>query len=746
MGRGSDTRMYSPRSESNTMYSSANEDGDKYSPTSPEDADKRRENKQIKEEERRTKLKDIKHIKIKPSQGLGSGPSLPTEEGLDDGNKRDDEREIGLQGGPAGSRGHLLDMATGAKTGTGSAMGTGNSAVRTGEPMDGAWSTLLKEDDYSYNDKQRAILEMVLNSTYNEAFADDLRNAGINHIDQIYDAVKQPDGINILNALIQQHMPEAQPFSQNLEKPSLFDQDFQSINTSEPMDGAWSELLKRDTHPGSLAAYRQMVENLGDDLPMEQRMAQQLGEKLSPEQLRMRPPSVHTIQDGQFTDNVEHLPDIPILNEKDELHAEGTKNQDEFLDMFSKPSIRNENVGGPPAALDSFVDAMRNEKVDLMREYDDVPDELIQDAKEIDEPVFADDIHDYLDESDYENVPYYAGLQGKPMRRTYTPNMMEREEMPTFAGTPFNEDTNFTMSEPMEDAWSSLLKRETPKSIQARRRREARQQFRPSTGQFKKPPGGQSGGAGATMRRFKARMRGIKGGRKTGLMKPHLSVEMSHRGIATKQPMSKDPQKYRQYMGQQEAQKILGGIRNTFSPHARHSARSFQAGPTGGGRLTGMLPGQAGQMRQPSLTRLRRPRMPRIRPVMPPAPPMPPQVAPPMSSVPSMPAPSSTMMMSEERTQSDILKTNRYANRTEMLELMRRLIAASRKRNKLMKYVQGGGSAFEDGHVPTHPAGVHQHEDEEEKNDGPTQNLETNSSRLGLDPAGHLSGKRGHFG
>ena len=646
MGRGSDTRMYSPRSESNTMYSSANEDGDKYSPTSPEDADKRREDKQIKEEERKDRLKNIKHIKIKPSQGLGSGPSLPTEEGLDDGNKRDDEREIGLQGGPAGSRGHLLDLATGAKTGTGSAMGTGNSAVRTGEPM----------------------------------------------------------------------------------------------------ENAWSELLKRDTHPGSLAAYRQMIEGLGDDLPMHQRMAQQLGEKLSPEQLRMRPPSVHTIQDGQFTDNVEHLPDIPILNEKDEPHAEGSKHQDEFLDMFSKPSIRNENVGGLPAALDSFVDAMRNEKVDLMREYNDVPDELIQDAQEINEPVFADDIHDYLEEADYENLPYYAGLQGKPMRRTYTPNMMEREEMPTFAGTPFNEDTDFTMSEPMDDAWSNLLKRETPKTIQARRRREARQNFRPSTGQFKKPPGGQSGGAGATMRRFKSRMRGIKGGRKTGLMKPHLSVEMSHRGIATKQPMSKDPQKYRQYMGQQEAQKILGGVRNTFSPHARHSARSFQAGPTGGGRLTGMLPGQAGQMRQPSLTRLRRPRMPRIRPVMPPAPPMPPQIAPPMSSVPSMPAPSSTMMMSEERTQSDILKTNRYANRTEMLELMRRLIAASRKRNKLMKYVQGGGSAFENGQVPTHPAGVQQHEDEEEKNDGPTQNLETNSSRLGLDPAGHLSGKRGHFG
>ena len=35
MGRGSDTRMYAPSSESSHMYSSANEDEDKYSPTSP---------------------------------------------------------------------------------------------------------------------------------------------------------------------------------------------------------------------------------------------------------------------------------------------------------------------------------------------------------------------------------------------------------------------------------------------------------------------------------------------------------------------------------------------------------------------------------------------------------------------------------------------------------------------------------------------------------------------------------------
>ena len=588
MGRGSDTRMYSPRSESSHMYGSANEDGGKYSPTSPEDADKRREEKQRKDEERRTKLKDIKHIKIKPSQGLGSGPKLPTEEGLDDGNKRDDEREISLQGGPAGSRGHLLDMATGAKTGTGSAMGTGNSAVRTGEPMKDAWSTLLKASVEDLIQERDRLLESGLNQ-------------------------------------------EAKQFDRVIQQMMRPDQQQQKL-----------------------------VENLG--IPSARLLMPELG-------------------------------DEELTAMGTEMMYEGKQNPD-YIEMQRR--------------MDEYDPQTRQE---FMRNISRMARRMPQ-----------------IEEN----------------RQLAQQNL---ESLEAADPTKFFADQQVMTGEPMEMAWR-LLKRETPKTIQARRRREARQNFRPSTGQFKKPPGGQSGGAGATMRRFKARMRGIKGGKRTGLMKPHLSVEMSHRGIATKQPMSKDPQKYRQYMGQQEAQKILGGIRNTYSPHARHSARSFQAGPTGGGRLTGMLPGQAGQMRQPSLANLsrpRRPRMPRM-PRMPMAPQMP--MMPPAPPAPIMTSEDtpSQIMMSADRTESEILKANRHARKLEMLELMRRLIDLQKKRNKLMKYVQGGGSAFENGHVPTHPAGVQQHEDEDEKNDGPTQNLETNSSRLGLDPAGHLSGKRGHFG
>jgi len=421
MGRGSDTRMYAPRSESNKLHSSANEDEDKYNPASPEYNDKKRDEKKRKEEEKKAQRSKIKHIKIRATQGL-SGEEAPTP--LDDGNKRDDEREMGLQGGPAGSRGHMLDLATGAKSGTGSAMSPG----------------------------------------------------------------------------------------------------------------------------------------------------------------------------------------LPIA-----------------------------------------------------------------------------------------------------------------------------------MSEPMNDAWSTLLKRETPRTIAGRRKREARQQFRPSTGQFKAPPGGMSGGAGATMKRFKAQMRGVKSGKKTGLMKPHLAVEMSHRGIQTKQPLSKDPQKYTAYRGQSEARKILGNVRTPFSPHARFGARSNMAGPTGAGRLSGLLPNQRGLMNRPSIRpmRVRRPRMPRINAPPPPTPPGMPSV---QSSVPSVPAPSSSIMMSEDRYRSEILKARNSLHRIELLNLMRRLIQAKEREAKIKKNLTATDSA----QVPGHPVGVKPTDDEDPQ--GPTENLETDAKTFGLDPASALVGRGGRMG
>ena len=635
MGRGSDTRMYAPRSESSQMYSSANEDENKYNPTSPEDNEKRAEEKKLKEEETKRKAKEIKHIQIKPSQGLGAGPGLETEPGLDDGNKRDDEREIGLQGGPAGSRGHLLDLATGAKTGTGSAMGTGNSAVRTGEPMDDAWSSLLKGNEPWELNYNKILSQGGDWGDYEDAYGPSL-----------------PSGASLND--------EEEWTDEDRDYLDMSSEDQKHYDNAMYINGLRSETKSCAGCKAEFATYH--------------------------------PKTVDAIQEGS-------------------MHEDDAPEQ-----IYGNDMLEGEGIDGMPGKYDtSLCNHCSNVFEENKHHFWDSGDNFIQPPPEI-----MNQMNNEFSQSPIAGM----GVDDVQQHIDKTSN------------------TEIQTGEPMDNAWSTLLKRDTPGIIEGRRRREKRREFRPSTGQFKRPPGGQTP-VGATMRRFRAHMRGIKGGKKTGLMKPHLAVEMSHRGIATKQPMSKDPQKYRQYMGQQEAKKILGNVRTTYSPHARHSARSFTAGPTGGGRLTGLLPGQSGQMSRPALRPMRRPRMPRMPRMPTPQMPSMPQMPPPMSSVPSMPAPqSSSMMMSNERTQSELLKSNRHANKVEMLQLMRMLIQAQRAKANMKKSKPN----FYDGNVPDHPSPVHSNEDEEEKNDGPTQNLETNSSRLGLDPAGYLSGKRGHMG
>ena len=174
------------------------------------------------------------------------------------------------------------------------------------------------------------------------------------------------------------------------------------------------------------------------------------------------------------------------------------------------------------------------------------------------------------------------------------------------------------------------------KGAKARKAHKERQKkWRPSTGEFKRPPGGMTPGS-ATSRRAKARMRGIAGGKKTGLSRAHLAVEMSHRGVKTKQPMSKDVQRYRQYLGQSEARKRLGNIRTVSSTPSRFGARSYKAGLTGGGTLQSLLPGQAQQMRRPALRSIRPP------PLMPPSSPR--RATLPSPSIPSPPVMSQPRM------------------------------------------------------------------------------------------------------
>ena len=574
MGRGSDTRMYSPRSESDKMYSSANEDEDKYSPTDPEYNEQKREEKKRKVEEKKAQRDKIKHIKIRATQGL-SGEEAPNP--LDDGNKRDDEREISLQGGPAGSRGHMLDLATGAKSGTGSAMSPG-LPIAMSEPMEDAWSSLLKASLEDLVEERDRLLQSGLRQEAKQ-------------FDHVIQQMMRPDRQE------EQMLQRVATPTARMMMPDISGADLQNVATEMMYEGK--------NNPDYIEMQRQM----GDYDPKTKQMFMQNVSRMA-----------------------RRMPKIQASREQ------------------AQQSLRDLQAADPSQ--------------------------------------------------------YFA-------------------------------DQGVMTGEPMDNAWSTLLKRETPRTIAGRRKREGRQQFRPSTGQFKTPPGGMSGGAGATMRRFKAQMRGIKSGKKTGLMKPHLAVEMSHRGIQTKQPLSKDPQKYTAYKGQSEARKILGGARTTFSPHARYGARSNQAGPTGGGRLSGLMAGQRGQMARPALRRMRPPRMPRMPRMSAPRPPTPPMMPQMQSSVPSMPAQSSSIMMSEERYRSEILKARNSLHRIELLNLMRRLIQAKEREAKIKKNLTATDAAD----LPGHPAGVKPTDDEDPQ--GPTENLETDAKTFGLDPVGIINSRRG---
>jgi len=198
------------------------------------------------------------------------------------------------------------------------------------------------------------------------------------------------------------------------------------------------------------------------------------------------------------------------------------------------------------------------------------------------------------------------------------------------------EDWEKHKGEPMDIAFQ-LLK--SDRSVARRRKAENYAKWTPSTGQFERPKGG-GDPRNATSRRAKNISRNLPLGQKTGLMRPHLSVEMSHRGLASKQPMSKDPQKYGAYLASQQARKLQGGIRSTITPHMRHSQRSFISGQTGGGRLTNTL----------QYPRVPRPRLHQVRA---------PSIVPPKMTMPHLIRPKmpSMVTMSEDTPQhSDILK------------------------------------------------------------------------------------------
>ena len=257
-------------------------------------------------------------------------------------------------------------------------------------------------------------------------------------------------------------------------------------------------------------------------------------------------------------------------------------------------------------------------------------------------------------------------------------------------------------SEPMDHAWSELLKSKRMK--EKKDKDEESKKFRPSTGAFDRPKGG-FGGRPMTPARAKIISRNLPVGRHTGLNLADLSVEMSHRGIASKQPKSKDPQQYLDYMATQEAQKRLGNVRTPPGEHRRFG--------------------------RPSLRNIPHPQKPRLHPVRAPRIQPPKGVRKPRLNKPKMP--SIVTMSEDDVVHSDLMKSR--SDIGQMRILVRELREALRDARDKDKKRKGMGTPDTSGagsNLPNHPSNS---ANQTSKPQGGTENEEAEAKMYGADPA-----------
>jgi hypothetical protein len=248
MGTGSDTRTYNPRSESSRMYSADESRGDyRHGQGDPEDMERHRDKQQAQDEA--DKIKDLPHLKVEVEhQRPGLQEPLPPLPGAENEEPQmnEDENAVGAEvsqmTGMPGSMGAQLDQAVGAKTGTGSAMGGYRPLLATGEPMEAAWSELLKEGKSHITWMTPEKKMGWLNGKRGDVESWAANNPG-GYTESVSHTYYDNRGLPRPSA-----EEEAPPIDPNAAERDAFQEemfDEEGNLKSEPMEGAWSTLLKR---------------------------------------------------------------------------------------------------------------------------------------------------------------------------------------------------------------------------------------------------------------------------------------------------------------------------------------------------------------------------------------------------------------------------------------------------------------------------------------------------------------------
>ena len=144
---GSDTRMYNPRSESNHMYTANSEDEEsfRHGTGDPESNERRRDKLQA-EKDNAERVMDLPHLRLETVEPKPDLPPGMEEEDQDQPIMDDDKEnavgaEISQMTGMPGQGGPNASAMFGAQVN----QPFGQQTIATSEPMEDAWSSLMKE-------------------------------------------------------------------------------------------------------------------------------------------------------------------------------------------------------------------------------------------------------------------------------------------------------------------------------------------------------------------------------------------------------------------------------------------------------------------------------------------------------------------------------------------------------------------------------------------------------------------------
>jgi hypothetical protein len=314
------------------------------------------------------------------------------------------------------------------------------------------------------------------------------------------------------------------------------------------------------------------------------------------------------------------------------------------------------------AEQETLVDSLPHLQIEVPESEPDMPMPMMEEEEE--DPLMMDD--------QFNEGQQFGAMTGMPD----TGNL----SIGNATGTMPAPGGMLTTGEPMDDAWSSLMKARLDK-VKGAEDKSWKQT------QFETQPGGADITTG-TSRRAKLQSRFLQPAKKRGLDKSPLSVHRTHLGIATKQPLRLFPEKYGHQMATQARRKLMGNIPQTpaahgFGPEISYNPRAPKSAPSGGLPLT-------------------EPRVPTLR--------------------------GQSLSKSVDLLKEDVEEVQKkmdYLHFAQIRRLLRQLKDAAERQERRLKAANSGG------HGNNREAGHREGQDSTTKPEGATENLEDDPKNWG---------------